>query len=150
MSTIPYKQLKDENGDSFYPVCGASSFSDAVPITKGGTGADNAADALVNLGAVAGDGKWKQFSLSGNTASAFTIDRGYRGMFIVIGPDAGMMGIYGLYSTSGGMGSSTCKTMVSASSISTTTSGDTLTVTNSSASTAEVIFLTLLKAEPTR
>ena len=56
MSTIPYKQLKDENGDSFYPVCGASSFSDAVPVTKGGTGADNAADARANLEAITGLG----------------------------------------------------------------------------------------------
>ena len=52
MPDIPYKQLIDENGDSFYPVCGASSFSDAVPIAKGGTGADNAADARTNLGCV--------------------------------------------------------------------------------------------------
>lgn len=56
MPTIPYKQLKDENGDSFYPVCGASSFSDAVPIIKGGTGAQTAEAAASNLGFVEGNG----------------------------------------------------------------------------------------------
>ena len=49
MPTIPYKQLKDENGTSFYPVCGESSFSGAVPLTRGGTGASTAAQARENL-----------------------------------------------------------------------------------------------------
>ena len=36
MPDIPYKQLIDENGDSFYPVCGGSSFSVPVPVAKVG------------------------------------------------------------------------------------------------------------------
>lgn len=55
MSDIPYKYLKD-NGDIFYPVTGASSFNDPVPVNKGGTGAENAEQARANLGIVDGLG----------------------------------------------------------------------------------------------
>ena len=53
MPDIPYKQLM-EDGEPFYPVTGPSSFNGALPVSKGGTGADNAAAARANLGAIGG------------------------------------------------------------------------------------------------
>ena len=53
MPTIPYKTLIDESGNSFYPMCGESSFSNPVPVSKGGTGAGNVTDAIANLGVCA-------------------------------------------------------------------------------------------------
>lgn len=52
MPTIPYKYLKDENWESFYPMIGSSSFDEPVDVTNGGTGADTAAGARANLGAI--------------------------------------------------------------------------------------------------
>ena len=49
MPDIPYKQLM-EDGEPFYPVTGPSSFNGVLPVSKGGTGADNAAAAHANLG----------------------------------------------------------------------------------------------------
>lgn len=99
---------------------------------------------------VTGDGSWKMITLPGNAATNITIARGYRGLFFTGGPDSSIQyGIYGISSTSGGMGSSACKTIASASSLSITTSGDTLKITNSGASGAFAIFLTLVNAEPT-
>jgi len=50
MSDIPYKYLQDENGDTFYPMTGNSSFINPVPVNKGGTGGATVASALANLG----------------------------------------------------------------------------------------------------
>ena len=50
MSDVPYKYLKDENGNTFYPMTGSTSMVDPVSVVKGGTGADNAEDARDNLG----------------------------------------------------------------------------------------------------
>jgi len=52
MSTVPYKYLKDENFQDFYPMIGESSFADPVSVASGGTGADTAAGARANLGAI--------------------------------------------------------------------------------------------------
>lgn len=53
MSDVPYKYLKDD-GELFYPITGPSSFREPVPISKGGTGATNAADARAALGITGG------------------------------------------------------------------------------------------------
>lgn len=55
MPDIPYKQLM-EGGEPFYPVTGPSSFNGQLPVSKGGTGAANAAQARANLGIVDGLG----------------------------------------------------------------------------------------------
>ena len=52
MPTVPYKYLKDENFQDFYPMIGESSFTDPVSVASGGTGADTAAGARANLGAI--------------------------------------------------------------------------------------------------
>ena len=39
MPTVPYKYLKDEHNTTFYLMVGPASFSDALPVSRGGTGA---------------------------------------------------------------------------------------------------------------
>ena len=42
--------LHDTSGNNLYPRTKAANLTDTVPVSKGGTGADNASDAVTNLG----------------------------------------------------------------------------------------------------
>lgn len=54
MANIPYKYLIDEEGDTFYPIIGDSSYSGQLPISKGGTSSNTASGARANLGITSG------------------------------------------------------------------------------------------------
>ena len=67
MPNVPYKYLKDEHNTTFYPMIGPASFNDAMPISKGGTGATTAMDARKNLGVAGGTMYFKDQVVSAAT-----------------------------------------------------------------------------------
>lgn len=101
------------------------------------------------LRSVAGVGTWSKIDIIGNLQTSVTVPRQYRGFIFFCGPEIGLFGLYGLFSTSGGMGSNASIPLAAAQKITLSTGGDTLTVTNSSGSTAQAIFFTAGSSNPT-